>query len=73
MQQSLSTLSPGSGNVTLYPTAANRPEASTLNYVTNQIIPNAFTVGLSSDGKFTIYVFSAIHLLIDVTGYYYAP
>ena len=63
-------LSPGSGNVTLYPTAANRPEASNLNYIANQVIPNAFTVGLSADGKFSIYVFSTIHLLIDVTGYY---
>ena len=63
-------LSQGSGNVTMYPTAANRPEASNLNYVANQVIPNAFTVGLSADGKFTVYVFSTIHLLIDVTGYY---
>ena len=63
-------LSPGSGNVTLYPTAANRPEASNLNYIAEQVIPNAFTVGLSDDGRFTIYVFSTIHLLIDVTGYY---
>ncbi len=63
-------VSQGSGNVTLYPTAANRPESSNLNYVANQVIPNAFTVGLSADGKFTVYVFSTIHLLIDVSGYY---
>ncbi len=63
-------ISPGSGNVTLYPSAANRPEVSNLNYVANQVIPNAFTVNLSPEGKFTIYVFSTIHLLIDVSGYY---
>ncbi|MGE0886917.1 MAG: hypothetical protein AB7P14_25630, partial [Blastocatellales bacterium] len=63
-------ISPGSGNVTLFPSLANRPEVSNLNYVANQVIPNAFTVGLSNNGQFTIYVFSTIHLLIDVTGYY---
>ena len=63
-------ISQGSGNVTLYPTAFNRPEVSNLNYVADQVIPNAFTVGLSNDGRFTIYVFSSIHLLIDISGYY---
>lgn len=63
-------LSPGSGNVTLYPTGANRPEVSNLNYIGNQVIPNAFTVGLNDVGQFSIYVFSTIDLLIDVTGYY---
>lgn len=60
----------GSGNVTLYPSTANPPDVSNLNYIANQNIPNAFTVGLSNDGKFTIFVFDKIDLLIDVSGYF---
>ncbi|MGE0884001.1 MAG: kelch repeat-containing protein [Blastocatellales bacterium] len=66
----INSISPGSGNVTLYPTQSNKPEVSNLNYVFNQVIPNAFTVGLSNNGEFDIFVFSTIDLLIDVTGYF---
>lgn len=63
-------ISMNSGNVTLYPGSANQPDVSNLNYVVNQNIPNAFTVGLGNDGKFTICVYDTIDLLIDVSGYF---
>jgi hypothetical protein len=59
-----------SGHVTLYPSNAPRPNASNLNYIAGQIVPNAFTVGLGGDGGFKIYTFGTIHFLVDITGYY---
>lgn len=61
----------GSGNVTLYPGDSNQPDVSNLNYIVNQNIPNAFIVRLNTnDGKFSIFVFDTIDLLIDVSGYF---
>lgn len=63
-------ISAGTGNVTLYPGDVGKPEVSTLNYAANQVIPNAFTVGLSRSGAFNIFTFSRIDFLVDLTGYY---
>jgi len=62
--------SPGAaaGHIILYPSGAARPVVSNLNYVAGQIIPNAFTVGLGSDGAFRIYASSTTHFSADVTG-----
>lgn len=62
-----------SGFVTLYPGGASRPTASNLNYVAEQVVPNAFTVGLGGDGAFEIYASSSTHFIVDVTGYYGPP
>jgi hypothetical protein len=59
-----------SGHVTLYPSNAPRPNASNLNYIANQIVPNAFTVGLGGDGGFKIYTFGSIHFIVDLTGFF---
>jgi subtilisin family serine protease len=56
--------------ITLYPFGTPQPNASNLNFTANQIIPNAFVVGLSSDGKFNIYSHAATHFIVDVTGYF---
>ncbi len=64
----------GAGFVTLYPTGADRPTVSNLNYVAGQIVPNAFTVALGpGTGSFEIYVPNSIHLIVDITGYYAPP
>lgn len=63
----------GPGFITLYPTGAQQPTVSNLNYLANQIVPNAFTVGLGSNGEFDIFATSTTHLIIDVTGYYAPP
>jgi probable HAF family extracellular repeat protein len=60
----------GSGFVTLYPTAAAQPNVSNLNYVPGQVVPNAFTVGLGSDGAFKIFALSSLNFITDVTGYF---
>jgi hypothetical protein len=56
--------------ITLYPFGTTQPNASNLNFTANQIVPNAFVVGLSSDGKFNIYSHAATHFIVDVTGYF---
>jgi uncharacterized repeat protein (TIGR01451 family) len=63
-------ISSGSNFITLYPFGSSQPNASNLNYTANQIIPNAFTVGLSSDGKFNIFSTGATDFIVDVAGYY---
>jgi photosystem II stability/assembly factor-like uncharacterized protein/subtilisin-like proprotein convertase family protein len=60
----------GSGFITLYPNGQPRPPVSNLNYVTGQTVPNAFTVGLGTDGQFRTYALAGTHFIVDVTGYY---
>lgn len=60
----------GPGFITLYPGGAQQPTASNLNYSSNQVIPNAFTVGLSASGQFNIFASSATNFIVDVTGYF---
>jgi len=69
----VNTTGAGAGFVTLYPSNATKPNVSNLNYVTGQIVPNAFTVGLGSDGAFEIYAQTGVHFIVDVTGYYAPP
>jgi hypothetical protein len=61
------------GFVTLYPNGASLPTASNLNYVAGQIVPNAFTVKLGSDGAFNVYASSGTHFIVDIAGYYAPP
>jgi hypothetical protein len=56
--------------ITLYPSGAAIPNASNLNFTANHIVPNAFWVGLSNDGKFSIYSHGATHFIVDLTGYF---
>ena len=60
------------GFITAYPSGAERPNASNINFRTGQIIPNSVTVPVGADGKVTLFNRSsgATHLLADVSGYY---
>jgi hypothetical protein len=60
----------GGGFVTLWPNGPPRPPVSNLNYVTGQTVPNAFTVGLGSDGQFRVYSVAGTHFIVDLTGYF---
>lgn len=64
---------PASGHITLYPAGAPLPTASNLNYVANQIVPNAFTVSLSAAGAFNIFTPTSTHFIVDIAGYYAPP
>ena len=61
---------PNDGYVTVYPCDVKRPDASSLNFVNAQTIPNAVSVPLSANGKVCIFVYGKAHILFDVVGYY---
>jgi hypothetical protein len=57
------------GYVTVYP-CGTRPDASNLNFVSGQTIPNSVIAPVSADGKVCFYVYGSAHLLADVSGYF---
>jgi hypothetical protein len=57
------------GYVTVYP-CGPRPDASNLNFVNGQTVPNAVIAPLSASGKVCFYVYGKAHLLVDVSGYF---
>jgi hypothetical protein len=59
------------GFVTVYP-CGTRPDASNLNFVNGQTVPNAVIAPLSADGKVCFYVYGKAHLLGDVSAYFTA-
>jgi hypothetical protein len=63
-----------SGHLTLYPSTAPRPLASSINFVTGQTRANNAILALASDGSGTIDVFNGsagtVHVIIDVNGYF---
>ena len=70
----ITTVQSGGGSLTLYPSDAPQPNVSNSNYLVNEILNNAFTVGLGvSDGAFKIFVGTSTDVVIDVTGYYAPP
>jgi glucose/arabinose dehydrogenase len=59
-----------SGYITLYPNGVTRPTVSNMNFLPNQIIPNAFMVKLGSNGRFNIFASSSTHFIVDLSGYF---
>lgn len=56
---------------TLYPDGTSRPNASDLNWVAGETVPNLTVTKLSSAGKLDVYnYFGNADLIIDVNGYY---
>lgn len=62
------------GNITVYPSGLAVPNASNLNFVAGQTVPNLVTVKLGADGKVKLANQSAgdTHVIVDVSGYYVA-
>ena len=57
------------GFVTVYP-CGTRPDASSLNFVFGQTVPNAVIAPVSGQGKVCFYVYGKAHLIVDVNGYF---
>ena len=57
------------GYVTVYP-CGGRPDASSLNYVANQTVPNAVIAPVSPDGEVCFYSTANVDLIADVNGYF---
>jgi hypothetical protein len=61
----------GPGYLTVFPSGAQRPLASNLNFVTGQTIANAVMVGLGANGRVSIYNSSpAAQIVVDVAGWF---
>ena len=57
------------GYVTAYP-CGSRPNASNLNFVSNQTVPNAVIVPVSATGTICFYVYGQADLIADVNGWF---
>lgn len=61
------------GFVTVYPTGVAQPNASNLNYVAGQTVPNAVIARLGSGGTLCLFNSGATHLIVDVAAYLTGP
>jgi hypothetical protein len=60
----------GAGFVTAFPSGALRPDASNVNFVAGQTVPNQVVVPVGVDGRVQLYALATTHLLVDVMGYF---
>ncbi len=59
------------GFLTIWPTGQARPEASNLNFVSGQTVPNAATVRVGSSGRLSVFnAAGSADVIFDVVGYY---
>ncbi|MDX2039919.1 MAG: putative Ig domain-containing protein [Acidobacteriota bacterium] len=54
----------------VYPTGVAVPQTSNVNYDPYGVSSSSFVSGLSSGGQFNIYVFSTVHAVVDISGYF---
>ncbi len=60
--------------LTVYPTGASRPLASTLNWTAGRSVPNLTEIELGTGGMLTVYnAFGNTDVVFDVNGYFSAP
>jgi secreted trypsin-like serine protease len=57
------------GYLTVFPCGGSPPLASTVNYGTNQVVPNAATVAVGAGGAVCVFSFAAADVIVDVTGF----
>ena len=58
------------GFVTVWPCGAERPEASNLNLVAGQTVPNLVVSKIGAEGRICLYSEAGTHLLVDIEGYW---
>ncbi len=59
------------GFLTVFPGGTTRPQASNLNFVAGQVVPNLVTVGVAQDGTVSLYNSAgSTHVAADVVGWY---
>jgi len=63
----------GAAFLTVYPGGTNRPDASNLNFVPGQTVPNLVLAKVGLNGQIMLYdSFGSTHVIVDVVGYYTA-
>jgi len=60
----------GGGFATVYPCGATQPNASNLNFVAGDTIPNLVITQIGAAGKVCLFTSADTHLIADVNGYY---
>jgi len=61
------------GYLTIWPCGTTMPNASNLNYIANQTIPNAVITKIGSNGKVCIYNSAPTNIIADVNGWFPDP
>ena len=61
------------GFITVYPRGTSLPNASNLNFVAGQNIPNAVITRVGPDGDVCFFTSGATHLIVDVAGWLTGP
>jgi hypothetical protein len=57
------------GFVTVYPTGATLPNASSIDYASGEVVPNLVEVGTGSAGQVSMYSSAQTDVVVDVEGY----
>jgi hypothetical protein len=57
------------GYLTVFPCGAARPQASNVNYMAGDVIPNAVLARIGTGGKVCIYTSARTDLIVDINGY----
>jgi hypothetical protein len=60
----------GPGFLTAYPCGDTRPLAANLNYVANEIIPNAVIAPVSDAGEVCFFSLQDTHIVVDINGWF---
>ena len=64
-----STVAPSVGGfATVYACDSARPDASTLNFASNQTVANSFISPISADGKLCVYIYGEADVIVDING-----
>ncbi|MBI5089474.1 MAG: Ig-like domain repeat protein, partial [Actinobacteria bacterium] len=61
-----------SGFLTVFPCGTTRPNASSLNFVAGQTVPNAVLAKIGDNGTICLFAQVATHVIVDVNGYFAA-
>ncbi len=59
-----------SGFVTVFPCGSERPNASSLNHVAGQSVPNAVVSKVGTGGRVCLFTMTRAELIVDVNGYF---
>ena len=58
------------GFLTVYPCGAARPNASNLNHVAGQVVPNAVVTAVGTGGRICVFSQQSTHVVIDLGGWF---
>ncbi|MBI5089473.1 MAG: hypothetical protein HZB15_11630, partial [Actinobacteria bacterium] len=59
-----------SGYLTVFPCGTPRPNASSLNFVAGQTVPNAVLAKIGNNGRVCLFAQVTTHVIVDVNGYF---